>query len=403
MDLEITATTELRLTLDQSFSLQVLSWGTEQLWAYLADMGLAPEVGKPIDNGMADEWSGTPLQYRVAAGDRFLTSAPTLHEYLQEQIPLNLTQRQGQLVRAIIDALDSDGYLRVPLERVAPAVPSELDEALRLVQSMEPAGVGARSVGECLRLQLAAQGRLTPLLEAVVTRYLDLLAARRFRDIARRLGVDREAVQAALAVIQTLKPHPGQGFASPGSDSGRRLADFVFERDQGTWSGIRVTVTDYAAPTFVGPALPLPPKQRDILRRALERRRILLERLGSYLATVQARFILEGTAYQERLSMDQAAHALGTHPSTISRAVRHKWAQVPWALLPLTAFFVTGIPGLAERLRDIVRSEDPARPLSDAELVQRLAQQGCLVSRRTVVKYRQKLGIPPTYRRRSVR
>ncbi|MCG0239411.1 MAG: RNA polymerase factor sigma-54 [Firmicutes bacterium] len=348
--------------------------------------------------------------------------APTLAEHLHDQLRLLALSREERRAAAfLIDSLDDNGYLTISLEEAARAanVPvAVMERALRIVQSLEPAGVGARSLQECLLLQWEALGMENPLVPVLIRRYLDDLAAGRLSRIAADLQVTPAEVQAAADLLRHLDPKPGRRF---GREGVRYLVpDVTVERvgDQ-----FVVLVNDGMLPR-----LRISPSYRRLLRnpdarpflerkvqaalwliRAIEQRRRTLYRVTEAIVRQQQGFFRHGPRYLRPLTLREVAGEIGMHESTVSRAVAGKYIQTPHGLFPLKFFFSSGVEGMdgalsaeavKRMIRDLVAAEDPRRPLSDQALTEALVRMGVRISRRTVAKYREEAGIPPSARRR---
>lgn len=348
--------------------------------------------------------------------------APTLAEHLYDQLRLlALSPEERRAAAFLIDSLDDNGYLTISLSEAALAanVPEDvMERALRIVQSLEPAGVGARSLQECLLLQWEALGIENPLVPVLIRRYLDDLAAGRLTRIAAELQVTPAEVQAAADLLRHLDPKPGRRFGREGI---RYLVpDVTVERvgDQ-----FVVLVNDGMLPR-----LRLSPSYRRLLRnpdarpflerkvqaalwliRAIEQRRRTLYRVTEAIVRQQQGFFRHGPRYLRPLTLREVAGEIGMHESTVSRAVAGKYIQTPHGLYPLKFFFSSGVEGadgalsaeaVKRMIRDLVAAEDPRRPLSDQALTEALVRMGVRISRRTVAKYREEAGIPPSSRRR---
>lgn len=334
----------------------------------------------------------------------------TLVSFLSRQLSRKKLDGETQrLVEYLIRCLDDDGYLRIPPDELG--IPREkLERALALVRSLEPAGVGATDLSQCLELQLERVGETGPAL-AIVRGYLDQLARRHYRAIAKQLGLTVEQVEEARRVIRELDPRPGAIF-----QRGERVhyiqPDLVVEEQEG-----RLTVRSARGerPPFqvslyykqllkrsedreVRDYLTEKLRQADNVLWAIRQRESTLLRCAQVILERQADFFRAGPEALLPLRMAEAAQAMGVHESTVSRAVREKYLQCAQGLYPLSYFFSAGAStsAVAARtlLRRIIDGEDKNAPLSDRQLCQQLAREGCALSRRVVSKYRGELGIP---------
>jgi len=343
---------------------------------------------------------------------------PTLQDHLVEQVMLlATTPRRRALALTIVGNLDEDGYLRTPLEEIAQATGAsltEVGEALRLVQELDPPGIAARNLRECLLLQLHARGNPDPLAERLVRDHLEELD--RPEELAGRLGIPLEEVNRALELIRSLDPKPGRALAS--AQVPYLYPDVYVFKEGGRWV---IQVNEDGLPH-----LRINPRYRQLLaegdeetrryveeklRRAtwliknLYRRRRTLERVMESILRLQRDFFEKGPRHLKPLVLRQVAEDMGVHESTVSRVTANKYVHTPHGTFPLKYFFSGGKPTgqgdqvLKDRIRKIIQAEDPNRPYSDDQIASLLRRQGFKVARRTVAKYRGLLGIPPSTQR----
>ncbi len=344
----------------------------------------------------------------------------TLVSFLSRQLdPLKLDGEDRRLVEYLIRCLDDDGYLRTPLEELSRqgGIPMDrLAKALDVLRTLEPAGVGAADLSQCLELQLERIGERGPVL-AIVRDHLDALARRRYRAIASALNITQGEVEQALLTIRELDFRPGSVFQNGGHVQYVQ-PDLIVEEKEG-----RLTVRSARGerPPFrvsryyrkllqdsedkeVRSYLTEKLRQAENVLWAVEQRESTLLRCAQVIVERQDAFFREGPEALAPLGLAGVARELELHESTVSRAVRGKYLQCVRGLYPLSWFFsrragtggADGPSGTAARtlLRRIIGEEDKRAPLSDRELALRLAREGCEVSRRTVAKYREELGIP---------
>ncbi len=366
----------------------------------------------------------------ISALDMVAVETP-LNNHLHSQLSLlQLTPRDLQLARTIVESLDDDGYLRTVLPELLAvaglAPPPLLDEmqiALRRVQSLEPLGVGARDVGECLQLQLSAIACPTQrsLAQSIVSEHLPALAARDINGIARRLGETPARVEAVCDRIRRLDPRPGWRLGS--SRVACVVPDVVVKKVRGSWvvklnPAIlpRVRLNTVYAQLFqrhrtaqnaeLGANLQ---EARWTLRNVEQRFSTILD-VALAIVQRQGNFLDYGPMAMKPLGLREIADAVGVHESTVSRATNNKYMATPSGVYELTHFFSRAMisangsacSGTAIRslIKDIIEAESPDAPLSDAELTRQLAGQGLVVARRTVTKYRQMLKVEAVDRRR---
>lgn len=348
----------------------------------------------------------------------------TLPQFLSRQLDrLRLDGDTARTVEFLASCLDGDGYLRPPLDELArdSGIPLPLlEEGLAVLRTLEPAGVGADSLSQCLALQLERAGVDGPAL-AIVREYLEPLARCRYRFIADRLGVSVDEVRAALKTIRELDPRPGAVFDQPGQTPYVYPDVFVEEVDghftARTRAGERPAfqINGYYKELLANSGQP---EVKDYLRKkvqaaqdvlnAIAQRRDTLLRCAQAIVDRQEDFFRRGEQALRPLRMADVADAVGVHESTVSRAVREKYLQCQRGVYPLGYFFSRGGAGedmgaaaAKAALRRLIDGEDKAHPLSDQKLCEALAAEGCPISRRTVAKYRDELSIPGASGRRA--
>jgi RNA polymerase sigma-54 factor len=351
----------------------------------------------------------------------------TLHDHLRWQLQLShLSPRDLRIGLALVDAIDDDGYLREATDAIAaalrPDVIAEADEVLavlRQVQRLDPPGVGARDLGECLSLQLQALPDATPgreLALRVADGRIERLQKAGIPGLAAELGVEAEAMETAVAFLRGLDPRPGGQVGSVPVEA-YVIPDCVVWRERGVW---RVALDSAHLPRlsihrgYEGMIGAASPADASYLRGRLQEARWLLKNLqarGETLLRVvgclvrqQSGFLEFGDQALRPLTLREVAAELGVHESTVSRAVGRKFVRTPRGTLPLRAFFASGIDtgaggeasstAIQSMIRRLVEAEDPRRPLSDARLADALKAAGVPVARRTVAKYREALHIP---------
>ncbi|MEW6197600.1 MAG: RNA polymerase factor sigma-54 [Planctomycetota bacterium] len=355
-----------------------------------------------------------------------------LQEYLQRQWSLlDVDARTRQIGLALIDHLDETGRLPAALDNVEvelapPATAEEKEAALALVQTLDPPGIAARSVQECLLLQLAALPGDNELEARIVREHFEDLQKNRLPAIARALHVELEEVKAALEVIGQLSLHPGVEVVE------RRLPpivpDVLVEYNdaedryevrlaRGNLRELRISPefrellersrSDKATREFVKQKI----EAANTLIDAVRYRRERLLDVAKAVVEAQRDFLDHGEQHLKVLRMSELAARFGCDPSTISRTVDEKYMQTPRGIYPLRRFFTGGAEtetgealswaSIRDKVREIIAAEDKAQPLSDDEIVERLQGAGVEIKRRTVAKYRAQLGIPPARQRKQ--
>jgi RNA polymerase sigma-54 factor len=354
-----------------------------------------------------------------------------LNTHLHSQLNLlPLVPRDLALARTIVESLDDDGYLRAPLEELVVvaaldprATPAELQIALKRVQSLEPAGVAARSVAECLLLQLPAIScpELRALAQTIISAHLPALAARDVNGLARLLGEAPARVEAVCDRIRRLDPRPGWRFGS--SHTTYVIPDVVVKNVRGQWTVQlnpsvvpKLRLNQVYAQLFQRHRTAQNAEMGAHLQEARWTLRNVEQRFSTILQVAQAivkrqrNFLAYGAMAMKPLGLREIADEVGVHESTVSRVTNNKYIATPVGVFELKYFFSrvmtssngsacsgTAIRGL---VKDIIEAEVPEQPLSDAEITRQLAQQGLVVARRTVTKYRQLLKIEAVARRR---
>jgi RNA polymerase sigma-54 factor len=405
----------------------------QRLWRWLAE---TPR-GR-LASGHADT-DDTPIDPPVAA-------TPSLYEVLDLQLrTFNAPTPVVRLARTLIGYLDENGYLteipelytdlpRLAEElgvadalgnRVSHAVAERwLQEAISLLQSCEPLGIGARNLQECLRLQLPTVGEsLRGLVARIIDEHLDDVAQGRLQRIAQRLGESRQRVQLAVDALRRLHPRPGLAYGAPSpmyvvpeltvcKVDGRYV---VLTRDEAyprlRWNAHYQRLLE--SPPDAQTERYLRNKQQAVewLMRCLEQRRLTLYRVADAIVQAQVDFFEHGPSRLRPLTLREVAEQVGIHESTVSRATRGKYMQTPRGVLELKYFFSSELAAdeggvsahaVKQHIRELVAAEDPRQPLSDQVLCERLNALGIRVSRRTVAKYREQLAIPSSNKRRRL-
>jgi RNA polymerase sigma-54 factor len=392
------------------------------------------EEPEAIESAGLDElWSGAATDYRSGrTGDDewdpalMVPGTPTLREHLLQQAGcLRLSDRDAVLVQAVIEAIDGSGYLTQPLDELTtlcpldpPADPDELRIALRHVQALAPAGVAARTVAECLKLQLLALGvgdhPARRLAIRIVDHHLELLAAHDFQRLQRELGCEECDLQSATVLLRGLTPRPGAGFGA--DETQFVVADVIVQQHKGKWVAAinpevipRIHVSRFYASILKGGreggGSPVSQQLREArwLVRNIEQRFQTIQRVAQAIVDHQTRFFDYGAMAMKPLTLSEIADKVGLHESTVSRVTSRKYMTTPRGLLDFKHFFgshvetAAGAPCSATAVRalitELVGAEDATRPLSDIKLTRLLEQRGIRVARRTVSKYRDSLQI----------
>lgn len=357
-----------------------------------------------------------------------LASESTLEDVLLEQLrTADCDEQTARVGEMIIGSIDQTGYLRTSVPDLAVATGSslrEVERVLKMVQTFEPPGVGARDLRECLLLQLDRKGMRKSLAYRVVEKQIDKLARNRIPDIARALRVSKAALYEALAEIRKLQPRPGNAVSSE-PDHYVLPELFVTREQDGSYSVStnrdsvpRLRVSSLYLRLLQDPATP--PETRAYIRekvnsvkmlmRSIAQRKSTIERIAEVVVRHQHDFFEDGEEAMRPLTMGEVAQEIDVHETTVSRAIANKYMDTPRGLFPLRHFFSTGYTtgdgdqlsnlSIKSKVQTLVDDEDPAKPLSDQSLVELLKEQGLKVARRTVAKYREELGIPSSHLRK---
>jgi RNA polymerase sigma-54 factor len=389
-----------------------------------ADAGAHEHVEADFDWSSSESWTGgEPLdEDGESAASRVpdvLPTDPRLMALSQLQLVV-ADARTAELVAAIIDAVDDSGYLSESLESLLEKLPTEagytlaeLEAALLLVQSVEPTGFAARSLGECLSLQLQALPRQTPgrtLALRIVGEYLQQLGELTEHALAEVVDHRIDQVHQALNLIKALDPKPGAAGAMPAQAvvpevivTGQRGAWRV-ELNPGTLPRVRINRGYEKAIGGAGQHRALRDQLNEArwLVRGLEMRQETLMKTAKVVFERQAGFLKNGEEAMAPLNLMDVAEAIGVHESTVSRVVANKYALTPWGVYPLKAFFPVQIAGrdadtsgtaVRAMIRKIIDGENRMNPLSDGDIAALLARRGVNVARRTVAKYREGMRI----------
>lgn len=432
--LELAQVLKLSPTLLQSMG--ILQMTTLELADYLQDLALENPVMEETPGARETAWDAFASRVPWLAGERIASGGPAVGEpgrrdrepeslafFLAEQLDRQgLDQPLLAVCRYLVDLLDDHGRLDPEdlADLTQAGVPEALlEEGVAALQSLDPAGVGARSAGESLALQLKRQPGDHRVALAICEKGLDLLAREQYGALARRLGVPRKQVEAAAQAIRALAPNPVGAWAVQEETAYLRPDAWVAEID-GT---LQVFVNQWDLPQFhLSPAYLQMAREdpggeaADYLRQKIQqarwvlqcvrRRQETLTRCLTALVAAQEDFFRGRTSVPGPLLGRELAETLGLHPSTVSRTLGHKALQCRQGVFPLGWFFGRAVgeglspQGVQARIAQLVAEEDSRCPYSDQELMERLQAEGIPVARRTVAKYRQALGLPPSYRRK---
>lgn len=399
------------------------------------------EADETMDNwlALAAEGGGAPERGRdrereedmERMQENRLVGKETLQDHLLEQIRLVAAPEEDiSLAEYLIGNLDDNGYLTVPFDELSAgsgASPVRLEGALKLVHGLDPPGVGARDLKECLSLQLRRAQADTSLARRIVAEHLERLSAHDGAEaavLARELETTEEAAEAALKQIRSCDPKPGGQFAEtppaifPDARVDKVENDYVVGLNDSDLPPLRLSKS-YRE--LLANRRSLGEEERKFLQerfrsalmliRGIEQRRVTMHRVLDHIVKTQRAFLEKGPAELKPLTLREVADAIGVHESTVSRVVANKYVSTPRGLYALKAFFSNRLPvasgsgmsgtAVRERLRELIAAENSGEPLSDEKLAEKLKDESVSIARRTVTKYREALKIPPAWQRKG--
>ena len=358
--------------------------------------------------------------------ENMVRSVSSLADHLEEQLRFVTEDPAARRIGAeIIGNLDEDGYLRAELEEIAQrcaATPEEVERVLtEMIQKFDPIGVGARTISECLLLQLRSNPPVDPVSVEIVERHFEDLSRRRYADIARALKLSADRIMESVEEIMALEPKPGRRFG--GNDS-RYIVPDVFVYKLG--SDYTVVLNEEGIPRLRVNSL-----YRSLLRssgdearqyveqklrsalwliKSVDQRQRTLRKVTQSIVKFQREFLDKGLPYLRPLALRDVGEDISMHESTISRVTTNKYVETPQGLFELKFFFHSGIASgdgemvssvsVKKMIQDLLGNEDATKPLSDQEVAGILKGRGLTIARRTVAKYREELGILPSHQRR---
>lgn len=353
----------------------------------------------------------------------------TLHEHLLEQFHCDAPERLRAFGDYLIHNLDENGRLQSSLPELVQVFGQEIsledaEEAMKLVQGLDPPGVGARDIRECLLLQITDETPLRDILTTLISNHLDDILQNRLPLVERKSGYSMDDIKAAIEQMRTLNPFPGRGFDTPAvqsitpdlkvekNDDGKYVVELIDEyvpelRISRRYMRMLENNPDPETKEFIKKKV----ESAKWLIDSIEQRYNTLRRVAQTIVDEQTEFLDMGPEHIKPLKMQDVADVVGVHVTTVSRAVDDKYIATPRGIFPLKRFFGGGTKtadgedvaweNIRLRLKEIVDKEDKSNPLSDDALVDRLKEFGFTLARRTVTKYRKALNIPSSRQRRE--
>ncbi len=428
----------------------------DRLEALSRDWGdVLNEEHRPSRSGMDEEGDK-----KHDAMQNMASRPQSLQEYLNEQLSfLELNSELADIARYLVTHIDDNGFVTLPdetdpeyqkskndpdyepsrpLRRRCPRLeelaegyrpgttPAQIEEALHLVQKLDPPGVGARDLRECLLLQLTPETPHAKVLRELISHHLENIAHNRLPAIQKDTGFDLQTIKDAIEVLRHLNTRPGAQFTA--ENIPYVVPDILVERQENGEYTVRL-LDDWLPSIYISRRYiemyrdkGQDPKIKDYLKRkiqsaqwlqeSIEQRRNTLEKVTKAIIQHQRAFLDKGPEHIEPLKMQQIADQVGVHVTTVSRAVDDKWVQTPRGIFPLKRFFGGGTHNTAtgeevawetikQKLLEIIDREDKSNPLSDEDLVAKLNEAGYPVKRRTVTKYRKMANIPSSRQRKD--
>jgi RNA polymerase sigma-54 factor len=384
------------------------------------------EEHRPSRNGMDDEGDK-----KHDAMQNMASRPQSLQDYLNDQLTfLDGSPDHLRLLRYVIAHIDDNGWLTSSLEDLAknfeqPVTVAQVEEALHAIQKLDPPGVGARNLAECLLLQLTPETPYRDVLRVLIQNHLEDIQHNRLPVIQRKTDFDLPTIKAAIEALKHLNPRPGAQFSA--ENIPYVVPDILVERNDEGGYDVRL-LDDWMPSIYISQRYlnlyrekGADPQAKDYLKRkiqaatwlleSIEQRRNTLEKVTRAIIQHQRAFLDKGPEHIEPLKMQQIADQVGVHVTTVSRAVDDKWVQTPRGIFPLKRFFGGGTQTasgeevawetIKQKLLEIIDKEDKSNPLSDEDLVTKLQETGYPVARRTVTKYRKMLNIPSSRQRKD--
>jgi len=385
-----------------------------------------------------DDWRAMPAAPQISAADEkrrqfmmeSITKPVTLPEHIESQLAgMRFDDEEKEDVHRLLGYLNDNGWLTKPLEDIAREENRPLEDlefAQETLLTLEPAGIGAKDLRQCLMVQLERDGRRKTLEHHILDECFDWLSRRRFEEIAKHFDVEVEDVMDAAERITALNPRPAADFEDTPITGFHVLPELSIEKSEGEWKVVlhkEMTPTLRISHFYKTMMAESGGKKevRDYIREHIKRGRFFMDLLQQRQQTIQkvaerivARqpdFFDQGPTHLKPMTMSEIASDIGVHETTISRTVGGKFAQTPHGVFELRSFFTSGMAtdsgeAVSSRtveaaLKEVVAAEDHTHPLSDKEIAEALAGRGIRISRRTIVKYRDRLGILPSALRRG--
>lgn len=351
----------------------------------------------------------------------------TLHDYLLEQFFLKERDfLESKIGEFLIGNIDEKGYLKIGSKEVSLALDveeSRVEDVIKIIQGLDPLGVGARNLGECLTIQakdLNLSEQDLEIIRNIAGDHLEDLARGRFSKIAKSLNTSEEKIRELDSQIKKLNPYPGQTFSD--KEASRVMPEIIVRRNEGKYE---IAMDDTKMPRlWLNPLYLRMIQEKDnnakaYLREKIDSARLFIKSIGqrkelvykisNLIVQMQRDFFDKGINYLKPLTLEEVARITEVHPSTAGRAIANKYMQTPKGIFPMKFFFSVSVNddldissrSIKDRIHALIEKEDKLKPLSDNDIMEGLKREGINISRRTVAKYREAINIPSTFKRRS--
>ena len=394
---------KLILTQDMKLSMNILEMSSSNLKELIEkEVNKNPMleiVYSPRSNSHStDEETTSPLD--------FISKEKSLFDFLEEQLSyLKLSKKFRDICYYIINNLDDRGYLSISksdIKKIFKISTKELQEVFNIIYSLEPHGIGAENLKDCLKIQLTIKDKKDPLLFSIIDNYLEDLGDKNFEFIAENLNVSADRIKSYLSLIQTLDPIPARGYFV-GNKTRYIVPEAKIEIIDKT---LKVTLNEDSFPKIKLSSADISDKtnyQNALnLIKAIEKRYITLEKILNLLIVKQFDFFFLGKEHLKTLTLKDIASELNLHISTISRAIKEKFIETPQGIIEIKSLFIGSSETIIIKklIEEFIHDENKYFPLSDEKISYLLKNKGFSIARRTVAKYRDELGILSTRERK---
>ena len=427
---------KLAMTQELSQAIALLQYSSQELTAFLEEKALENpllQIESSKVQSMDPRYDAVRRTRKNSQVDKqnwleqISKKETSIADYLYSQIDFSTyDKRIKRIVEFLINSLDENGYLHIDLDEVTTILAvteQEVEQSIHMIQGLEPAGIGARHLQECLQLQIQRSDKKDELVNRIMTEYFNLFAEKKWKPIAQQLDVKMRDIQEVFDYVQSLNPRPASDFYS--EQATYITPDIIIKREG---EGFNVSVLDESLPRIqynesyyrkfhsMGDQTVsryLQEKQQDFqwIMRSIEQRKETIIKVALKIIEKQPDFFRNGPEYLKPMTMKEISDELDIHESTVSRAVREKYAQTPYGTIELRSFFSSHIRTISNEdtssktvknaISELVEKENKLKPLSDQEIVNRLKEEnGIMVSRRTIAKYREQLGIVSSSKRK---